>query len=72
MTWHDPTAGPRGRGDQDGRIRRAFASLAKRVGRVRVEELEAATTPGAVTYKLPIYDADGAVVGYVALYDDIT
>jgi hypothetical protein len=40
--------------------------------RVRVEDLEAATTPGSVTHRLPVYDEDGVLIGYIALYDDIT
>lgn len=31
-----------------------------------------ATTPGSVQKKLPIYDEDGTLLGYIALYDAIT
>lgn len=32
----------------------------------------AATTPGTVTHKIEIHDADGTSLGYVALYDGIS
>ena len=35
-------------------------------------DIAAATTLGSVTKKLPIYDLDGTVLGYIPLYDAIT
>lgn len=72
MSWVDPTLGPHGRQGQDGRIRRAFASVARRLSRVRVEDTAEATTLGTVTHRIPVHDADGVLVGYLPLYDDIT
>lgn len=36
-----------------------------------VGNTSAATTPGSVTHKMPVYDASGTLVGYVPIYDGI-
>lgn len=40
-------------------------------GQLETDQTAAATTPGAVVAKMPIYDASGTLVGYVPLYDSI-
>jgi hypothetical protein len=42
------------------------------VGNLRTANATAATTLGAVTRKLPIYDAAGNLLGYAPIYDAIT
>jgi hypothetical protein len=42
------------------------------VGKLGVGNTVAATTPGTVTRKMEIFDADGISLGFVALYDVIT
>lgn len=41
-------------------------------GDIRTSRTSAGTTPGTVTKKLPLYDAAGVLLGYVAIYDNIT
>ncbi|HEX6937761.1 MAG TPA: hypothetical protein VF158_00005 [Longimicrobiales bacterium] len=41
-------------------------------GGLGVGNSAAATTPGAVTRKIEVFDADGNSLGYVAVYDAIT
>lgn len=41
-------------------------------GKIMTNQTVAATTPGNVTDKMPIYDGAGTLVGYIAIYDAIT
>jgi len=41
-------------------------------GAIGTNQTSAATTPGSVVAKMPIYDAAGALVGYIPVYDTIT
>lgn len=41
-------------------------------GKIMTNQTAAATTPGNVTDRLPIYDGTGTLVGYIAIYDNIT
>lgn len=42
------------------------------IDQLRTSDTASATTPGNVTDKMPVYDAAGSLVGYVAIYDAIT
>lgn len=41
-------------------------------GIIRTNQTAAATTPGSVTHKMPIYDTSGTLVGYIPIYNAIT
>lgn len=41
-------------------------------GHIMTNQTAAATTPGSVTDRLPIYDTNNVLVGYIPVYDDIT
>jgi hypothetical protein len=41
-------------------------------GQIETDQTAAATTPGSVVAKLPIYDHTGALIGYAPLYDAIS
>jgi hypothetical protein len=43
-----------------------------RVGLISSDESAAATTPGSVIAKVPVYDETGTLIGYLPVYDDIT
>lgn len=42
------------------------------IDQLRTSDTASAATPGTVTDKMPVYDAAGSLVGYVAIYDAIT
>lgn len=44
----------------------------ERDGKIRTNQADVGTTPGTVQGKIPVYDQSGTLLGYVALYDDIT
>jgi hypothetical protein len=67
MSWHAPHHQLK-----DASLRRIFQSLEKRLARFRADEPADATVPGSVVKRISVYDADGELVGYVAVYDDIT
>lgn len=49
-----------------------FAGKVQATGGIGVGNSAAATTPGTVTKKMEVFDADGASLGFVAIYDAIT
>jgi hypothetical protein len=55
----------------DAIVQRAAAGVVN-LGKLAVTNTAAATTPGAVTKKMEVFDATGASLGFVALYGSIT
>jgi len=55
----------------DATVQRAAAGIVN-LGKLAVTNSAAATTPGSVTKKIEVFDAAGASLGFIAVYDSIT